>query len=169
MAVREDHRNSSGTGRKQENSHSWWRRIQRAIFWLISRSAIGVYSRLPVFGSFRASVAIIRRGECVLIIERSDGRGISFPGGFDWPWESPEASVRREISEETGLQVKCATRLFQYHSHAEIPVRLSVFEVEAEGRLSDSWEGSPRWLPLTEIRERLLPSQKPIVDRLLQA
>ena len=44
---------------------------------------------------------------------------------------------------------------------------LAVFAAEAEGELKDSWEGSPRWLPFTEIRARLLPSQREIVDRLL--
>jgi hypothetical protein len=42
-----------------------------------------------------------------------------------------------------------------------------VFTVEAEGELKDSWEGSPIWLPFADIRPRLLPSQKEIVDRLL--
>jgi ADP-ribose pyrophosphatase YjhB (NUDIX family) len=122
---------------------------------------------LPIFGALRASVGIIRKGELVLVIDRSDGRGLSFPGGFDWPWESPEASVRREVTEETGLRVTRAAQLFEYHSSADVPVVLCVFAIEAEGELRDSWEGSAVWLPMTEIRPRLLPSQKPIVDRLL--
>lgn len=103
----------------------------------------------------------------MLVIDRSDGRGLSFPGGFDWPWETSEASVRREVREETGLQVKAAAQIFQYRSSADVPIKLSVFEIEAEGELKDSWEGCPRWMPLGEIRERLLPSQEAVVERLL--
>ena len=140
--------------------------FQRHLFWIISRSATAAYSRLPIFGALRAAVGVIRKGELVLVIARNDGRGLSFPGGFAWPWETSEACIRREVSEETGLRVKSAARLFEYHSSADVPVNICVFEIETEGGLNDSWEGSPVWLPLVEIRPRLLPSQKPIADRL---
>ena len=83
------------------------------------------------------------------------------------PWETAEQAMKREVSEETGLRVKHSTHLFEYRSAAEVPLVIAVFAVEAEGELKDSWEGSPRWLPFAEIRPRLLPSQKEIVDRLL--
>jgi 8-oxo-dGTP pyrophosphatase MutT (NUDIX family) len=141
-------------------------RIQRHLFWIISRTAIATYSRLPIFGALRASVGVIRNGELVLVIDRNDGRGLSFPGGVAWPWETSEACLRREVSEETGLRVKSAAQMFEYHSTADVPVKICVFEIETEGELEDSWEGSPVWMALSEIRPRLLPSQKPIVDRL---
>jgi len=83
------------------------------------------------------------------------------------PWETAEQALKREISEETGLRVQHSTPLFEYRNSAEVPVVLAVFAVEAEGELKDSWEGSPRWLPFADIRPRLLPSQREIVDRLL--
>ena len=83
------------------------------------------------------------------------------------PWETAEEAVKREILEETGLQVRHSTLLFEYRNSEEVTVVLAVFAVEAEGELKDSWEGIPRWLPFTDIRPRLLPSQKEIVDRLL--
>ena len=102
----------------------------------------------------------------MLVIDRNDGRGISFPGGLAWPWENSEACARREVSEETGLEVTSAVQLFEYHSTAEIPVRVTVFAMEIAGELKDSWEGAPVWLPLSEIQARLLPSQKEIPERL---
>lgn len=102
----------------------------------------------------------------VLVIDRSDGRGVSFPGGLAMPWETAEQAMKREVSEETGLRVKHSTQLFEYRNSAEIPAVIAVFAVEADGDLRDSWEGSPLWLPFTDIRPRLLPSQKEIVDRL---
>jgi 8-oxo-dGTP diphosphatase len=134
---------------------------------VLSRSALTAYSRLPVFGWLHASVAVIRKGHLVLVIDRSDKRGLSFPGGLAMPWETAEQAVRREILEETGLQIRRCSLLFEYRNSAEVPVMLAVFAAEAEGELKDSWEGSPRWLPFNAIRPGLLPSQKEIVDRLL--
>jgi 8-oxo-dGTP pyrophosphatase MutT (NUDIX family) len=102
-----------------------------------------------------------------LVIDRNDGRGLCFPGGIAMPWETDGHAMVREVSEETGLRVKQSTELFTYPNSADIPIVITVFAVEAEGELRDSWEGSPRWLPLTDIRPRLLPSQKEIVDRIL--
>ena len=141
--------------------------IKRRCFWVLSRCALAAYSRLPLFGWLHASVGVIRKGQLVLVIDRSDGRGLSFPGGLAMPWETSEEAMKREVSEETGLAVKQSAQLFEYRSSADVPVILAVFAVEAEGELKDSWEGSPSWLPFTDIRPRLLPSQKEIVDRLL--
>lgn len=102
----------------------------------------------------------------VLVIDRSDGRGLSFPGGLAMPWETAENAMKREVSEETGLRVKHSVQLFEYSSSADIPVVITVFAVEADGDPKDSWEGSPLWLPLGGIRTRLLPSQQEIPDRL---
>jgi 8-oxo-dGTP pyrophosphatase MutT (NUDIX family) len=144
-----------------------FQQIKRRLFWVLSRSAMATYSRLPLFGWLHCSVGVIRKGQLVLVIDRADGRGLSFPGGLAVPWETAEQAMKREVSEETGLRVKYSTQLFEYRSSTEIPVVLAVFAVEAEGELKDSWEGSPRWLPFTDIRSRLLPSQREIVDRLL--
>jgi 8-oxo-dGTP pyrophosphatase MutT (NUDIX family) len=143
--------------------------VKRALFGVLSRSCVAVYARLPIFGPLRASVAVIRDGEMVLVIERSDGRGLSFPGGLTWPWESPEQAMVREVEEETGLRIKTASLFCEYEVAAEtsdIPCVLSVYHAETTGELVDSWEGSPRWHRLGEIRARLLPSQRRIVDRL---
>jgi 8-oxo-dGTP pyrophosphatase MutT (NUDIX family) len=138
--------------------------LKKYAFWILSRTGLAVYSRLPVFGPLRVAVGVIRNDNGFLVIERSDGRGLSFPGGIAMPWESTEHAVVREISEETGLNVIHSQLKFCYFSGEEIPVNLAVFEVETEGRLRASWEGTPRWLPATELRQRLLPSQKRIVD-----
>ena len=159
-------RGNSETGRGSRLTTAF-RQIKRRLFWVLSRSALAAYSRLPLFGWLRASVGVVRKGQLVLVIDRSDGRGLSFPGGLAMPWERAEQAMKREVLEETGLQVQRCTPLFEYRSSTEVPVTLAVFAAEAEGELKDSWEGSPRWLPFTEIRARLLPSQREIVDRLL--
>jgi 8-oxo-dGTP pyrophosphatase MutT (NUDIX family) len=141
--------------------------IKRFFFRVLSRTGVAVYSRVPIFGRLRASVVIIRNGDLILVIDRSDGRGLSFPGGLALPWEEAEQAMRREVFEETGLQIEKASVLFEYPSSADIPCLLTVFEGATTGEITASWEGLPRWLPWSEIRTSLLPSQKEIVDRLL--
>lgn len=138
--------------------------LKRYAFWILSRTGLAVYSRLPIFGPLRVSVGVLRNNDAFLVIERSDGRGLSFPGGIAMPWEGTEQAMMREVSEETGLTVTRSRLKDSYFSNQEIPVNLAVFEVEAEGELRSSWEGTPRWLPATALRQRLLPSQRRIVD-----
>ncbi len=67
-----------------------FQQIKRRFFWVLSHSALAAYSRLPLFGWLHASVGVIRKGRLVLVIDRSDGRGLSFPGGLAMPWETAE-------------------------------------------------------------------------------
>jgi len=140
--------------------------MKRYLFAIISRVGMAAYSRFPVFGSLRASVAVIRDAELVLVIERSDGRGLSFPGGLAFPWEPAEHALSREVAEETGLSVKTAIALFSYYASDELPCTITVFAVEAEGKLRESWEGSPKWLSVNDLRTGLIKSQQPIVERI---
>jgi|SRR5579872_2765273 len=140
--------------------------MKRFLFRVIARTAITVYSYFPIFGHLRASVAILRKGDLLLIIDRNDGRGFSFPGGLAHPGESAEQAMRREVHEETGLQVGKANFLFEYRTSLDILCAISVFDAEASGSLADSWEGAPRWLSMDEIRARLLPSQQEALRRI---
>ena len=142
--------------------------LKRYAFWILSRTGLAIYSRLPVFGALRVAVGVMRNDDGFLVIERSDGRGLSFPGGIAMPWEGTEQAMVREFSEETGLNVTHSHLKFSYFSDEEIPVNLAVFEVEAEGQLRASWEGTPCWLPTSALRQGLLPSQKRIVDAFCQ-
>lgn len=140
--------------------------MKRYLFAIISRVGMTAYSLLPVFGSLRASLAVIREADQILVIERSDGRGLSFPGGLVFPWETDEQGLAREVSEETGLRVKECEPLFSYWADDEIPCTIKVFAVKAEGKLNESWEGSPNWLTIDEIRPAVMKSQQAIVSRL---
>jgi 8-oxo-dGTP pyrophosphatase MutT (NUDIX family) len=138
--------------------------LKKYAFWVLSRTGLAVYSRLPIFGALRVAVGVTRNKDGFLVIERSDGRGLSFPGGIAMPWESTEGAMAREFSEETGMNVTHSRLKFSYFSDQEVPVNLAVFEVEAEGQLRASWEGTPHWLPASALRQRLLSSQKRIMD-----
>ncbi len=143
-------------------------RVKRNLFWLISRVALGCYRCVPLFGRLRASIGIIRDGDRVLVIRRNDGRGLCFPGGLAHPWETDEEALVREVEEETGLRAQSVEFAVRYDSDGEIPVRIAVFHVKAEGEPRGSWEGTPDWVELAEAHARILRSQKYAVERLQQ-
>jgi len=139
------------------------------MFWIVARTCFTLYRWFPLFGSLRASIAIIHRDGKFLVIQRNDGRGVSLPGGIANRGEPEEKTMRREVSEETGLEVTRAEVVLRYHSTADIPCDISVFEAEASGEVKDSWEGSPRWMTVKEIEPRLLKSQRPVLELLAKS
>jgi 8-oxo-dGTP pyrophosphatase MutT (NUDIX family) len=88
-------------------------RLKKSTFWVLSRAATYVYPRLPIFGRLKAAVGVIQEGDKFLVIERNDGRGVCFPGGLGWPWETAEQTVGREILEETGMTVRNSLLAFR--------------------------------------------------------
>ena len=54
----------------------------------------------------------------------------------------------------------------RYHSTADVPCDISVFEAEATGELKNSWEGSPRWMTMAELESGILQSQRPVLELL---
>jgi 8-oxo-dGTP pyrophosphatase MutT (NUDIX family) len=140
--------------------------LRRCLFWIVARASFALYRRFPLFGTLRASIAIIQHDQQFLVIKRNDGRGLSLPGGLA-SWKEPEKeTLRREVLEETGLRVTGQELRMHYHSTADVPCDISVFEVQATGKLKNSWEGSPRWMTMTEIEPRMLKSQRPVLELL---
>lgn len=58
--------------------------------------------------------AVVLGPEGVLLAVRRELRGWELPGGGAHPGESGEAAVRREVSEETGVQVRVEQRVAKY-------------------------------------------------------
>lgn len=141
-------------------------KLSRRLFWIVARTCLALYRWFPLFGSLRASVAIIRRNQEFLVIQRNDGRGLSLPGGIASWKEAEQEALRREVLEETGLQVTGQELRMRYHSTADVPCNIFVFEAQTIGELKNSWEGSPRWLTIAEIEPRILNSQRPVLELL---
>ncbi len=142
----------------------WKQAMQR----VLSRSGRRVYRAAPIFGRLRGAVAVLGDGPEYVVIERSDGLGLSFPGGLLWPWESPEQGVRREVREETGLEVRALVQLFAYDDDSGIPVRTVVFRAQAEGDLRGSWEGAVLRVSLEELASRISSAEQPVVQYLCE-
>ncbi|HEY3975353.1 MAG TPA: NUDIX domain-containing protein [Candidatus Sulfotelmatobacter sp.] len=140
--------------------------LKRRLFWIVARTCFLAYRCLPIFGTLRASIAIIRRDQTFLVIQRNDGRGLSLPGGIAGWKEAEEKTVQREVLEETGLSLTKEELRLRYRSTVDVPCDISVFEAEAIGVLEGSWEGSPRWMTLDELEAGLLESQRPVLELL---
>lgn len=142
--------------------------MRQRIFGVISRTCMAAYGHLPIFGRLRGSVAVIRRQNSFLVLDRSDGLGLAFPGGLALPWESDEKTLVREVEEETGLRLVSYTLLFRYDNSLPYPARVSVYRAEAEGELRSSWEGVPCWVDLPDLQRRLMANQQRILERVLR-
>jgi 8-oxo-dGTP pyrophosphatase MutT (NUDIX family) len=140
--------------------------VQARLFWLISRFAIALYRRFPVFGAIRGSIAIIHREGGILALERNDGLGVGLPGGIVHPWESAEQALRREVTEETGLTIVSAELLFTFDSSALYPARTSVFLATVHGSTHNSWEGTVRVFTIPELEQEIISSQRLVIDYL---
>jgi ADP-ribose pyrophosphatase/8-oxo-dGTP diphosphatase len=111
--------------------------------WRILQAAIGVIFRHPITGT--SIVPVLPDGRIVLVQRRDNGRW-SLPGGIvDWGEDIP-ASARRELLEETGLNLIKINRLVGVYSDPKRDPRFHsiciVMEalVDGEMQIHDSLE-----------------------------
>jgi mutator protein MutT len=119
---------------------------------------------------FTVSVAavIVNENEEVLLLNHVLRSDLSWgiPGGFIEYGEQPEAAVRREISEETGLELENIKliRLRTAHRHVEI-----LFRATPVGRAKvQSLEiNELGWFKVDELPEKMTLVQKQIIEKVL--
>ena len=108
---------------------------------------------------FACGLAVIRRGDSVLMIERADGLGLGLPGGHARLDETIEDAARRETKEETGLDLRLeglVTVLSGARKGLGIRAVDVVFLARIEGLREPrgSREGPCRWMRLDELEGR---------------
>lgn len=104
--------------------------------WHVGQTVLGIIFRHPITGT--SIIPILPDGQIVLV-RRSDDGFWSLPGGMvDWGEDIPSA-VRRELMEETGLEVSKIRRLVGVYSAPDRDPRIHsiciVVEVEVQGEM----------------------------------
>lgn len=104
--------------------------------WQFVQTVLGIIFRHPIPGT--SIIPILPDGQIVLIRRRDNGRW-ALPGGIvDWGEDVPTA-VRRELAEETGLELVKIRRLVGVYSAPDRDPRIHsiciVVEAEVQGRM----------------------------------
>ncbi|HBI06353.1 8-oxo-dGTP diphosphatase MutT [Erwinia persicina] len=121
----------------------------------------------------QVAVGIIRRDGDIFLAQRSASSYMAnrweFPGGKIEADETPVQALKRELLEETGIEVVSATPYDTVdHTYDDLRVTLHFFIV-------DDWKGEPygregqpqRWVPQQELQaEEFPPANVDIVARL---
>jgi ADP-ribose pyrophosphatase YjhB (NUDIX family) len=125
---------------------------------------------LPPFGS---AAVIVEEQDCYLVVELPRGR-VVFPGGFMTWREDPKHTAQREAQEETGLLVRVDHLIGTYFSASDSFLNMStvscVYAAEMIGGvLRNGVEGRACWLHEEELRKRLSPHSRGILDDYLRS
>jgi ADP-ribose pyrophosphatase YjhB (NUDIX family) len=104
--------------------------------WHFLKNAMGIIFRHPITGA--TIIPVLPDGRIVLVKRKDTGKW-SLPGGMiDWGEDIPN-TIRRELAEETGLQLLKIRRLVGVYSSLDRDPRIHsiavVVEVEAEGKI----------------------------------
>ena len=134
------------------------------LFRIVSRTATTLYRIFPIYGHLPGAIGIIRRGEKFVVIDRSDGFGLAFPGGLARKKEDPVETLWREVEEETGLVVSSSALRFSYNDESLYPIETYVFEAQANGHMRGSWEGEVKLVTFEELRTGIIVSQRQAVE-----
>jgi ADP-ribose pyrophosphatase YjhB (NUDIX family) len=113
--------------------------------------------------------AVIRRDGEVLLALRRDLRGWELPGGNLEAGEAPEAALRREVLEETGLEVTIESLAGVYRRTGFLPHRARVYRCRAAAGTPRPSDETPRvaWWPAAALPPGLLPwCRQPLADAL---
>jgi ADP-ribose pyrophosphatase YjhB (NUDIX family) len=120
-------------------------------------------------GLLRVVQAVVRSEAGILLAVRSDLRGWELPGGNPRPGESEEDALRREVCEETGLEVVVERRVGDYVRSGFRPHVARVYACRVRsGRLAPSSE-TPRlrWFDPRALPTTLFPWYRaPVADAL---
>ena len=132
----------------------------------------GVWLTQPRFAVTAGAVVSDERGRVLLlrhVLRQGSGWGI--PGGFLKASEQPEEAVRRELREETGLELDAAelafVRALEHVNQVEIIFRCRMRAAALEGLEKGFEIDRAEWFDLRGLPEGFSADQRRVIDRAL--
>jgi A/G-specific adenine glycosylase len=129
--------------------------------------------RRPPMPHHDIAAALVWRDERLLISRRPPegllGGLWEFPGGKVEPGESPDAAVRREVREETGIEVEVLARADTVeHAYSHFRITLHLFHASwVSGEAPVAEDGSPAWVLPAELAGYAFPAANQAIIRRL--
>lgn len=112
---------------------------------------------LQRFPPFCSSLALIENDNKYLVVYHRIYKQYSFPGGYVRLHENPAIAVRRELKEETGLDILPVRIIGAYENKQGVRSINIVYECNATvGELLCNYEGKCEWLPEDVFAEKLI-------------
>jgi ADP-ribose pyrophosphatase YjhB (NUDIX family) len=116
--------------------------------------------------------AVVCSEQGVLLALRRELQGWELPGGVACPGETDEEAVRREVHEETGLEVRVGSLSGVYVRTGFRPHTARVFRCRVSGGALRPSEETPRvaWFPTEALPTALLPwFRGPLLDAMRES
>ncbi len=115
------------------------------------------------FGSIRCVVGIIPLNDEEILMVKF-GKEYGLPGGIVKHNETLEKAIKREIKEETGLEIKKIKKIYTNKS-LKPPKTTTLFEIgEFKGKLKRSWEGKPISVKINDLPKKLRKTHKEYIE-----
>jgi 8-oxo-dGTP pyrophosphatase MutT (NUDIX family) len=115
----------------------------------------------------RVVQGVVRDGDRVLLTVRSDLRGWEIPGGSPQVAEDDLTAIRRELLEETGVEVAVERHVGDYVRTGFRPHTARVFLCRATGGTPRPSAETPKlaWFPIDQLPDTLFPwYREPLAD-----
>lgn len=113
--------------------------------------------------------ALIKKNDKVLFIDLSYMKGLGLPGGVVKKGENLEKALKREVFEETGLEIKDLKYFDSVSTFFRgIPSLSVIFNAKASGDTRSSEEGEPVWVEPDVAKNKLAYSiNKTVLEKYL--